>query len=152
MTTRPRRILVVANETIGGTGLIAAIEREANGGPAELLVVSPALNSRLRHWTSDEDDARRGAESRLATCVARLENDGFAAAGTLGDADPIQAIRDALCSFSADCILISTYPRARSRWLTRNVPERARAAFELPIVHVAAEEREEDVLLGASAA
>ena len=31
-------------------------------GAAEVLVVAPALNSRLRHWLSDDDAARRYAE------------------------------------------------------------------------------------------
>src|SRR3954469_24566863 len=46
------------------------------GGPLNvsgdaILVVAPALNSRLRRWISDEDDARRAAEDRLAGYLAR---------------------------------------------------------------------------------
>jgi len=52
------RILIVANETIEGTRLRRAIRSQAAGAAAEVLVVAPALNSRLRHWLSDEDEAR----------------------------------------------------------------------------------------------
>src|SRR5262245_62255677 len=50
-----RRILVVANETVGGGELRDAIQSAAGNRRASVLVVSPALNSKLKHWTSDED-------------------------------------------------------------------------------------------------
>ena len=40
---------------------------------AEVLVVAPAFNSRLRHWLSDDDGACRRAEERANACVDRLE-------------------------------------------------------------------------------
>jgi hypothetical protein len=49
-------------------------------GDAEVLVVAPALNSRLRHWLSDDGAARRNAEERAAACVDRLERAGVHAA------------------------------------------------------------------------
>ncbi len=54
-----RRILVIANETVGGAALREQIERLAAGSDdARVRVVCPALNSPLRHWVSDEDPAR----------------------------------------------------------------------------------------------
>ena len=47
-----------------GAALREAVEAAAEGGRANVLVVCPALNSPLKHWTSDEDQARadrRGA-------------------------------------------------------------------------------------------
>ena len=46
------RVLVVANETVGGEALLATIERVAQPG-TELLVVAPAMPSQVRHWASD---------------------------------------------------------------------------------------------------
>ena len=43
---------------------------------ADVLVVAPALNSRLRRWLSDEDEARRRAEARAFACVEQLERNG----------------------------------------------------------------------------
>jgi hypothetical protein len=71
-------------------------------------VVAPALNSRLRHWISDEDVARRAAEERLAFCLERLTRAGLEARGVVGDADPLQAIADALYDFAANEIVIAT--------------------------------------------
>src|SRR3954452_10342446 len=52
-----RRILVVANETVAGRKLREAVQSAAADGRANVLVVSPALNTPLKHWTSDEDQA-----------------------------------------------------------------------------------------------
>jgi hypothetical protein len=43
---------------------------------ARVLIVAPALNSRLRHWVSDEDEARAAAEERLTRSLERLRADG----------------------------------------------------------------------------
>jgi hypothetical protein len=131
-----RRILVVANETVAGRALREAVEAAAEGYRANVLVVSPALNSPLRHWTSDEDQARAAAEDRLRRSVAELERLGISARGEVGDADPVQAIEDALRTFGADVIVISTHPEGRSNWLERGVVSTARERFAVPITHV----------------
>jgi hypothetical protein len=131
-----QRILVVANETAGGGELRDAIRAAAGDRRASVLVVSPALNSKLRHWASDEDGARAAAEERLGRSVAALEQLGFAAAGEVGDADPVQAIEDALVTFRPDVIIISTHPEGRSNWLERGVVSTARERFAVPIEHV----------------
>jgi universal stress protein family protein len=131
-----RRILVVANETVAGRALREAVEDAAEGHRSNVLVVSPALNSPLRHWTSDEDQARAAAEDRLRRSVGELERLGISARGEVGDADPVQAIEDALRTFGADVIVISTHPEGRSNWLERGVVTTARERFAVPITHV----------------
>jgi hypothetical protein len=130
------RILVVANETVAGRSLREEVVRRAREGDAEVLVVTPALNTRIRHWTSDEDEARGAAQLRLDESLACLTADGLDANGTVGDDDPIQAIEDALRTFSADEIVVSTHPPGRSNWLEHGVVERASERFDLPITHV----------------
>jgi nucleotide-binding universal stress UspA family protein len=95
---------------------------------AEVLVVAPALNSRLRHWLSDEDDARRRAEARAAGLVDRLERRGVHAEGRVGDADPLLAIADALPTFPADEIVIASEAERADELLSR-----ARRRFGLPV-------------------
>jgi len=131
-----RRVLVVANETVAGAALRDEIRRAVEGAQANVLVVTPALNSPIRHWTSDEDGARAAAEERLGRSVAELERLGIDAHGEVGDADPVQAIEDALRTFDADLIVISTHPEGRSNWLERGVVTSARERFEIPISHV----------------
>jgi hypothetical protein len=131
-----RRILVIANETVGGGPLRKQIEERSAGYDTTVLVVSPALNSPIRHWASDEDPAREEARQRLDTSLQRLRENGIEASGEVGDADPLQAIEDAVRTFGPDEIVISTHPEGRSHWLERGVVTRARERFAVPITHV----------------
>lgn len=100
---------------------------------AEVLVVAPALNSWLRHWVSDEDAARTRAEERVAAWLDRFERSGVHAQGRVGDADPLQAIADALPTFPADEIVIAGQSE-RSTRLSDELVARARRRFDLPVV------------------
>ncbi|HEX4929571.1 MAG TPA: universal stress protein [Gaiellaceae bacterium] len=131
-----RRILVIANETVGGGELLAILRQKAQEADARVLVVCPALNSQVRTWVSDEDGARAAAQERLDVSLAQLARDGVEAEGEVGDGDPLQAIEDALRTFGADEIVISTHPEGRSNWLERDVVGVARARFDVPITHV----------------
>jgi GABA permease len=132
----PHRLLVIANETIEGQALHDAVRARAVAPRTEVLVVAPALNSRLRHWMSDSDAARRAAEERLVASLERLARAGVHVQGWVGDADPLRAIDDALSVFSAREVIVATHPEERSNWLAHNLVERARARYDLPIVHV----------------
>jgi nucleotide-binding universal stress UspA family protein len=131
-----RRILVIANETVGGGPLREQIEERSSGYDTEVLVVSPALNSPIRHWASDEDPAREEARRRLEASLERLRANGIEASGEVGDADPLQAIEDAVRTFGPDEIIISTHPEGRSHWLERGIVSGARERFAVPITHV----------------
>jgi hypothetical protein len=131
-----RRILVIANETVGGDHLFEVISERAEAVDEEVLVVCPALNSPLRTWASDEDNARAVAQQRLEHTLARLAAAGVEARGEIGDGDPLQAMDDAVRTFGPDEIVISTHPEGRSNWLERGVVSGAKARFEVPIRHV----------------
>ena len=131
-----RKILVIANETVGGAELLSLLGTKAEGVDEEMLLVCPALNSRVRTWTSDEDPARVEAQSRLDASLARLAAAGVSARGEIGDGDPLQALEDALREFPADEIVVSTHPPGRSHWLEQGVVEQARHRYDVPITHV----------------
>ena len=140
------RILVIANETVGGRTLREEVLRHARGKNTEILVVAPALNSPVRHWASDEDRARAAAEDRVRASVARLAETGLTVRGEVGDSEPLQAIEDALRVFGADEIVLSTHPEGRSHWLEQGLVEEARRRFAVPLTHVVVDleaEREE---------
>lgn len=112
------------------------------GGPLNVagdrvLVVAPAVNSRLRRWVSDEDGARRAAADRLAEYLEALEQVGVHASGRIGDADAVQAIADTLPTFRADAIVIAARDE-RTRRRARDVATRARRRFGLPVVDACA--------------
>jgi GABA permease len=129
------RILVVANETVGGAELLAEV-RERAVASARVYVVCPALNTPVRHWVSDEDDARAAAQARLDASLASMRAAGLDADGEIGDGDPVQAIADAIRTFRPDELILSTHPEGRSHWLERGVVERARERFDIRLTHV----------------
>ena len=131
-----KRLLVVANETVAGRALRDQIVQRAGAGDVDVFVVAPALNSRLRHWTSDEDGARALAQERLDASLAALGAAGVAARGEIGDDDPLQALEDALRVHGADEIILSTHPPGRSNWLEKGLVDQARDLSDCPITHI----------------
>jgi hypothetical protein len=147
------RILVVANETVGGRALLQEIQNRARGRDCEILVVTPALTrSQLQHWTSDVDEALAEADRRRGQSVRAIESVGLEASSEVGDSDPNMAIESALLRFPADELIISTHPPDRSRWLERGVVERARRDVDLPITHVIVDLAAEKAEAGTAAA
>lgn len=130
------RILVVANETVGGPELLAEVRQRAGDRHARVLVVAPALNSPLKTMLSDEDAARAAAQERLEASLTSMRAVGLDAQGEVGDSDPVQAIDDALRTFAPDELIVSTHPEGRSKWLELGVVERSRQRFDLPLTHV----------------
>lgn len=133
------RVLVVANETVGGRALLAELQNRLAGEErSELLVVCPPLaGSAAEHWSSDIDGYIPETEERLESSVAAMRAAGLEASGRLGDHhDPNQAIEDALKVFPADEVVISTHPPKRSRWLESGVVNKARAELPQPVTHV----------------
>jgi len=133
------RVLVVANETVGGRALLEALQARLEGeNRSELLVVCPPLaGSAAEHWSSDIDSAIPEAKERLEASLATMRAAGIDVSGRLGDHhDPNQAIEDALKVFPADEVVISTHPPKRSRWLESGVIEKARAELPQPVTHV----------------
>jgi hypothetical protein len=122
ISTNQRRVLVVTDGD--ADGLAETIHERVERSHAEVLVVAPASNSRLRHWLSDVDPARR-TEERARSCVEALRRSDFDAEGMVGDADPAQAIEDALVLFDADILVVDG-----------SLADGARRRFGLPIVPV----------------
>ena len=131
-----RRVLVVANETVAGEELLSVISTLALSRRSTFLVVSPAINSRLKTFTSDEDPARAAAQERLAETIERLASVGIDARGEVGDGDPLVAIDDAVRTFGPDEIVISTHPPGKSNWLERGVVDAVRSRYDVEVTHV----------------
>jgi GABA permease len=127
------RILVIANRTCPCPTLADEVARRT---PDDVLVVAPALNSRLRHWVSDIDGAVAKAHDRLELAVAALRARGVSVRGEIGDANPVVAIADAIAEFPASEIVIATLPPGHSNWLERRLIEKVRARFDGPVTHL----------------
>jgi hypothetical protein len=136
MPAEPHRLIVVANRTCPCPGLIEEVAERTLARQGHVLVVAPALNSRLRHWMSDTDAALAAAAERLRAAVDHLRHAGVHAEGEVGDADPLVAIEDAMTAFPADAIILSTWPEGTSSWLERDLLARVRTRFDVPIEHL----------------
>ena len=129
------RVLVLANETVAGQNLHRQIsELTADGGA--VMVVAPALSSRLKFAFSDVDKPRAEAQQRLDDSLALMERSGIKATGEIGDPDPVRAFQDAVAVFEPNAVVISTHPPGRSNWLEAKVVDRIRDRTELPVTHV----------------
>jgi len=74
--------------------------------PGRIHVVAPALVGPLDWLATAEDRARLEAEVRLLEAEWTLADEGEVD-GSAGEADPVQAVEDALRGFPADEILIA---------------------------------------------
>jgi hypothetical protein len=143
-------VLVVANETVAGRGVIEGLERRAKEGEIRVTVVCP-INQPREGYVVYEDTRRAAAGRRLDRTLGRLREAGIPAHGFVVEAEPVQAVRDALAQFEVDEILVSTHPVQKSGWLRRNVVDKIRdVAGERPVEHVVVDiagEGEKNVLV-----
>lgn len=130
---------MLANRTCPCPALHAFVHERLTEPPAEVLVVAPALNSRLAHWVSDSDGADTAAKERLDVAVDGLSIEGVDVTGHVGDAQPLVAIEDALATFRADEVILSTFPAGESHWLEDGLLEEARAHLSVPVRHYVSE-------------
>jgi GABA permease len=130
---RPR-LLVVANQTLGGQELRS--ELTGRSPRPELRVVAPILISRVKYAMSDIDTELKLAHRRLDETLQWARGAGFDVSGEVCSDGPIVAIEDQLRKFPADEILISTHPPERSNWLETGVVERARSELDMPVTHI----------------
>jgi hypothetical protein len=99
-----QRVLLVVTDTVAPSALRKAVRDHVDPEAEVRLVTSPSL-SFVEWMTNDEDDARIEAEE-LAVEGGRALDQPEPVEVELGDADPVQAVKDALQTFPADEILL----------------------------------------------
>ena len=129
------KVLVLANETIGGQALLDAVRDRHAQGDATFHVVVP--QSRPRHGNVIYDEAvRDSAQVRVDLALAFMRDEGIEGTGEVGDADPFNAATDAIGAHGIDEIILSTLPAVTSGWLRRDLPERLENETGLPVEHI----------------
>jgi hypothetical protein len=135
-TQDPRRILVVANETVVSPALVELIEAKAKEGPVIVSVLAP-VNQPRQGYVVYYDTRRASARRRLDKTLALLQLEGVHADGIVVETDPVSALRDAITQLEPDEVIVSTHPQQKSGWLRRNAVEQMRrVAGDLPFEHV----------------
>src|SRR3712207_5594226 len=128
-------ILVLANETIGGQKLLDAVLERAAKGDARFHVVVP--QTRPRHGNVIYDEAvRDSAQVRVDLAVAFMREQDIDGSGEVGDADPLNAAKDAIAEHGIDEIIVSTLPATSSGWLRRDLIQALEAETGLPVTHI----------------
>jgi hypothetical protein len=133
------RILAVAHQTAETRESVAAIKAaaEAEAGTEFVLLVPATHVTHLATWTEGESHAV--AAKRASTARSVLEQAGVKVAEVrVGDADPYQAVMDALAGGRFDGIIVSTFPPGISRWLGVDLINRLRHATNISITHLVA--------------
>ena len=132
-------VLVVANETLVGDELIAAVRRRAERGPIRAVVVAP-VNEPAAGYVVYEDSRRAAAGRRLDRTVEAFRAAGIPAHGGVFSSGPLDAVRDIIAQEHVDELIVSTHPEAKSGWLRRNlIDEIRKAAGDRPVEHVVAD-------------
>ena len=152
------RILVVANQTLGGDALREVVQSRVSQGDHQFTLLVPATPR--AHWSNvemmghlatslpphpsapsaaAEDDYAR-ARRRLEYGLAVLRRLGAEVDGDVGDGDALKAIEAALARQPYDEIILSTLPSGRSRWLRHALADKVRRKTQIPVTVVTAVE------------
>jgi nucleotide-binding universal stress UspA family protein len=153
------RYLIVANQTLGGDALRAAVRERIAAGRRACHVVVPMTPPHYEAvaWavadagfavplldTPDRaeahEEARRRSAHRLEVMLDRIAAEGGEATGEVGVPEPIDAVRAALEQEDFDEVLVSTLPAGISRWLKLDLPSRVARLTDVPVVTVEADD------------
>ena len=130
-----KHILVVANQTIGGSNLLDLVRERAKTPETSFTLVVPMTKPKAGYVIYD-DVVRDAAQVRLDLALSYLRGEDIVASGELGDEDPYTATLDAIDEYRPDEVIISTLPQASSGWLRRDLIERIQDHTGVPVTHV----------------
>jgi hypothetical protein len=135
---RSPHLLVLADVWCRVEGLCDEVIRRA-GQAGRVLVVVPALASRLHTWTNDTDRETEIAQARLENVLGRLAQQGVRAEGRIADQDPVLAVEDALDGFAATEVILVTNDQEHANWaesgLTARIARPGLAVTRLTLAH-----------------
>ena len=132
-----RRILIVADQLLGGTELRERLALKKSTDPeigVFVLVPARATDS------AADDGGTESAERILELELAVLRDLQYDADGAVGEADPVAAVRTLLESRSFDEIIVATEPASgASRFLRMDLAHRLERVTKLPVEEVEGE-------------
>ena len=141
--SEPADVLIVAHQTAATQPLIDAVRERASRGPARFHLVVPRQPHGMHKVIDPQDAGAEEAQQVLDDALPRLSAAaGHEVTGSLGDAEPLMAIEDAINLGGYEELIISTLPLGVSRWLKLDLISKARG-LGLPVTHVLAPSQEE---------
>lgn len=140
-TSRPHRVLVLANQTVDSRELLDKLREIGADKETVYYVVVPAspieTGTAATHGPLDLWEATQAAaEDRLEYTLTALRTENLPADGALGDQRPLRALADGVAEFHPDQIVIATLPPEQSIWHRFDVVDRARRDYDVPVTNV----------------
>jgi hypothetical protein len=137
------RVLLVVAQAARGEELRRRLGSLSRGRRLELCLLAPAYaSSGLEYVASDVDPGIERALERLERSLAEMRCEQVVIArGDVGEADPMLAIDSALVTFAAEEIVLVPSPD-RDQWAEKELFERVRERFELPVWEIELSEDE----------
>jgi hypothetical protein len=129
----PARLLIATGEAASDLRDLPFGARLLIDAATEVLVVVPALPTRIAWLASDTDKTRETADRRLKTVLDQIGNADKLAEGVVGADDPLLAFEDAVADFHPDHILIALRAPGSSGWQERGLVEQVLERFGLPV-------------------
>jgi hypothetical protein len=141
MESSPTRVLVVAHRTAATPALLDAVRERAARGPSVFTLLVPKVTHGLHRVVDAEDQLSDEAQAVLELALPLLEDAaGAPVEGLIGDAEPLNAVQDAVNLRGFDEIIISTLPARVSRWVRLDLAHKV-GGLGLPVTTVTAKER-----------
>jgi hypothetical protein len=136
----PTRVLIVAHRTAATPALLEAVRERAAKGPCAFTLLVPNAVGGLAKVMDPEDQPEDAARDVLALALPLLEQAaGGPVEGIVGDANPMDAVQDAINLHGYDEIILSTLPARVSRWLRLDLPSKV-GGLGLPLTTITAQE------------
>ncbi len=139
------RVLLVANQTLGGTELadhLAELQAADPDLSIHLLVPAAVIGviadptEMLSLLAVDIEAERREAEERMNTLLDWLQRGGVAATGEITIAQPLLAVATVVRAQHFDRVVLSTFPPGVSRWLKMDLAHRVKRVCDLPVTTI----------------
>lgn len=133
-----RRFLVLAHHEGGHEPVLHEARRLMAETPTAFHVLVPTTPPPDEGWVWDESDAAALARDRLRAALADFASIGAKASGEIADADPVDAVIDALGRQEFAGLIVSTLPDSVLERLHLDLVHRLRRCVRLPLVHLVA--------------
>ena len=133
MNAGPARLLIATGEAASDLSEIPSGAQLLIDAATEVLVVVPALPSRIAWLASDTDKTREIADRRLRVVMDQVGDEETKTEGVVGADDPMLAFEDAIADLQPDHILIGLRGPGQSGWQEQGLVDKVLERFGLPV-------------------
>jgi hypothetical protein len=133
-----RRVLVVANDTLGEEAVLGEVERLLLAQGTRVILLAPALISPAARLTGATDAPLEEARARVVEALVRFGRE-LDVEGEISDSEPVEAVEDAVATFAVDEIVVCTRGERAPRALEPRLAQLVRDRFAVPVRHLVVE-------------